>query len=175
MPVHFHCTYCRQLLGIGRRKAGTVVRCPKCTNQVVVPKPTRKNTAAPRLPAEDQPADADGAVLERSDFDQVFTQALKAQRRKARRAARAVAGADARGPSPEPAAAAPAPAPILEAPIAGSARLSPATVAWLSVASVVALALVFAAGVFVGLYLARTLPQARASLLSPAGHSPASC
>ena len=28
MPIRFRCAYCNQLMGIARRKAGTVVRCP---------------------------------------------------------------------------------------------------------------------------------------------------
>src|SRR5207253_599174 len=39
MPIRFRCAYCNQLMGIARRKAGTVVRCPKCAGQVVVPHP----------------------------------------------------------------------------------------------------------------------------------------
>lgn len=37
MPIRFRCAYCNQLMGISHRKAGTVVRCPKCAGQVVVP------------------------------------------------------------------------------------------------------------------------------------------
>src|SRR5882724_9220949 len=37
MPIRFRCAYCNQLMGIARRKAGTVVRCPTCAGQVVVP------------------------------------------------------------------------------------------------------------------------------------------
>src|SRR5258708_39389799 len=37
MPFRFRCAYCNQLMGISHRKAGTVVRCPKCAGQVVVP------------------------------------------------------------------------------------------------------------------------------------------
>jgi len=31
--------YCEQLLGIARRKAGTVVKCPNCSGQLIVPPP----------------------------------------------------------------------------------------------------------------------------------------
>src|SRR5262249_28732764 len=31
------CAYCNQLMGISHRKVGTIVRCPKCSGQVVVP------------------------------------------------------------------------------------------------------------------------------------------
>lgn len=37
MPIRFRCAYCNQLMGIARRKAGSVVRCPTCSGQVVVP------------------------------------------------------------------------------------------------------------------------------------------
>src|ERR1700722_11078853 len=37
MPIRFRCAYCNQLLGIARLKYGTVVRCPTCAGQVVVP------------------------------------------------------------------------------------------------------------------------------------------
>ena len=30
MPIRFRCAYCNQLMGIARRKAGTVIRCPNC-------------------------------------------------------------------------------------------------------------------------------------------------
>jgi hypothetical protein len=39
MPIRFRCAYCNQLMGIARRKAGTVVSCPTCQGQVVVPSP----------------------------------------------------------------------------------------------------------------------------------------
>jgi hypothetical protein len=39
MPIRFRCAYCNQLMGIATRKAGTVVTCPKCAGQVVVPTP----------------------------------------------------------------------------------------------------------------------------------------
>ena len=37
MPIRFKCVYCEQLLGIARRKAGTVVKCPNCAGQLIVP------------------------------------------------------------------------------------------------------------------------------------------
>jgi hypothetical protein len=48
MPIRFRCVYCNQKMGIARRKAGSVVSCPKCAGQLVVPQP-----------AEDDPADSD--------------------------------------------------------------------------------------------------------------------
>jgi DNA-directed RNA polymerase subunit RPC12/RpoP len=64
MPIRFRCAYCNQLLGIARRKAGTVVRCPTCAGQVVVP-----NTEPEGM---DAPAGPEQPIFERSDFDQVF-------------------------------------------------------------------------------------------------------
>ncbi|GIW82524.1 MAG: hypothetical protein KatS3mg105_4331 [Gemmatales bacterium] len=48
MPIRFRCAYCNQLMGIARRKAGTVVRCPNCSGQVVVP--TLDQVEPPPLP-----------------------------------------------------------------------------------------------------------------------------
>ncbi len=64
MPIRFRCAYCNQLLGIARRKAGTVVRCPTCAGQVVVP-------AADAAPEDDKPH-ANQPLFERSDFDELF-------------------------------------------------------------------------------------------------------
>lgn len=40
MPIRFRCVYCNQLLGISRRKAGTIVRCTSCEGQLIVPEPS---------------------------------------------------------------------------------------------------------------------------------------
>ena len=37
MAIRFRCAFCNQLMGIATRKVGTVVRCPKCSQQTVVP------------------------------------------------------------------------------------------------------------------------------------------
>lgn len=37
MPIHFRCPTCFGLLSIARRKAGKVVHCPKCGDNVIVP------------------------------------------------------------------------------------------------------------------------------------------
>src|SRR2546421_3288305 len=47
VPIRFRCAYCNQLMGIARRKAGTVVRCPTCSGQVVVPDPGTAAEAGP--------------------------------------------------------------------------------------------------------------------------------
>jgi hypothetical protein len=37
MPIRFRCPNCHQLLGIARRKSGTMVHCPTCNTPVLVP------------------------------------------------------------------------------------------------------------------------------------------
>jgi phage FluMu protein Com len=39
MPIRFRCVYCDKLLGIARRKAGSVVNCPQCNQPLIVPTP----------------------------------------------------------------------------------------------------------------------------------------
>src|SRR5437588_12990913 len=105
MPIRFRCAYCNQLMGIARRKAGTVVRCPTCSGQVVVPTPPNgeeddKAPAAadadlPDLNAPSPPAKMGGSPLfEQSDIEQDM-----------------FAPAAVREPPPKPAAAAAAPPP----------------------------------------------------------------
>lgn len=60
MPIRFRCAYCNQLMGIATRKAGTVVSCPKCSGQVVVPHPV------PQAPA------SAANLFEQSDFPNLF-------------------------------------------------------------------------------------------------------
>jgi hypothetical protein len=55
MPIRFRCAYCNQLMGIARRKAGTVVRCPTCAGQVVVPNPEAAGTEEPQAPDQPEP------------------------------------------------------------------------------------------------------------------------
>jgi DNA-directed RNA polymerase subunit RPC12/RpoP len=65
MPIRFRCAYCNQLLGISRRKAGTVVRCPTCAGQVVVP---NVETMEPSNGA----GNSEPLVFERNDFDELL-------------------------------------------------------------------------------------------------------
>src|SRR5438132_6458859 len=67
MPIRFRCAYCNKLLGIARRKAGTVVRCPTCAGQVVVP------TVETNEP-EGRPGEEKQLIFERSDFDELLNQ-----------------------------------------------------------------------------------------------------
>jgi hypothetical protein len=46
MPIRFRCVYCDKLLGIARRKAGSVVNCPQCNQPLIVPTPEPEPSAA---------------------------------------------------------------------------------------------------------------------------------
>jgi hypothetical protein len=76
MPIRFRCAYCNQLMGIARRKAGTVVRCPKCAGQVVVPFPEGDDLADSEHPqaVADNPqgGEAPGKLFEQNDFANVL-------------------------------------------------------------------------------------------------------
>lgn len=63
MPIRFRCAYCNQLLGIARRKAGTVVRCPTCAGEVVVPRVEEGERAGER-PAR--------GFFEENEFEKLF-------------------------------------------------------------------------------------------------------
>ena len=58
MPIRFRCAYCSQLMAIARRKAGTVVRCPKCAGEIIVP-----------APEEMQESSETGAAFDNENFD----------------------------------------------------------------------------------------------------------
>jgi hypothetical protein len=77
MPIRFRCVYCNQLLGISRRKAGTIVRCTSCEGQLIVPDPNDPATEAGHpgevappdgAPQMDQPG-APGSAFEGAEFD----------------------------------------------------------------------------------------------------------
>jgi len=171
MPIRFRCAYCNQLLGIARRKAGTVGRCPTCAGQVVVPNADS---------AEEEPKDqANQPVFERSDFDELFHKpapiAEEGEPHTAGAAAPRGTGGTAAGTAAPPAAA-PEEAwgthadPDVEveplgvpsrrsgvafepAPRPPGIVLSPAKATVLTVVVVVGLAVAFAAGLLVGRFL----------------------
>jgi hypothetical protein len=67
MPIRFRCAYCNQLMGISRRKSGTVVSCPTCAGQVVVP----------NAPADEKEGEGDPVrplVFEHDNFDELLNQ-----------------------------------------------------------------------------------------------------
>jgi hypothetical protein len=159
MPIRFRCAYCNQLMGIARRKAGSVVRCPACSGQVVVPNPDE----------EEKPSPAEPPIFERNDFDEIFRPAPQRHRPAAMPEA-AAAGATTPGSllgaagfdveRIEPMTPRPQTSETAAVPRQGI-WLSTTTATWLSVAAILALALAFGAGLMVGYYFFRpSLPDA---------------
>ena len=159
MPIRFRCAYCNQLLGIARRKAGTVVRCPTCAGQILVPKLQAEEAAKPEPPGGE-------LVFERSDFDDLLNPSPTAR--------------DVKDDQPVtlPSENAPSAPPVAEAPPgawgthaepafdvakldpSGSQRalrpgivLSPTKATVLAVLIILALGLAFGAGVLVGKFV----------------------
>jgi hypothetical protein len=157
MPIRFRCVYCNQLLGISRRKAGTIVRCTTCEGQLIVPDPNDPVHTEPAgtkdhvVPSGPPPTEAAGSLFEQSDFDALLEPA---------------------GPAAQPAVVASPPAPSSPAkakrssagppplPVSSSTGVSaPAVVltrqllTLASVLLVLALGLSFASGLLLGLSL----------------------
>lgn len=177
MPIRFRCAYCNQLLGIARRKSGTVVRCPTCAGQVVVPNLEDEKDEEREEKEAAAPAKAGGQLFEGSEIDKLLEGAAgenpsalaSVGRETMRPAALPPAGAAASVPVPVPKPA-PAPAPVpapaplkLPAPTPAPTPavrppglwLSPAQATVVSVLAVVALAVTFGAGLLVGLFIAK--------------------
>lgn len=160
MPIRFRCAFCNQLMGIARRKSGTVVRCPTCQGQVVVPGPEAE--AAALGDAGTGPAGPN--VFERSDFDAMLRPGSSGP------AGTVAAGAQAANPPSgawgtqaeplppmermdEVAVAAPAPRSTLPPLSGGGVLLSTRHLTLLAVSAALMLGLVFAAGVLVGKFV----------------------
>ena len=76
MPVRFRCIYCNQLLGIARRKAGSIVHCTKCSGKIIVPNPDDPLPAPSAVGTASRKAGRDSGshLFERSDFDVLLRQ-----------------------------------------------------------------------------------------------------
>lgn len=63
-------------MGISRRKAGTVVQCPRCAGQVIVPDPDPHEAPVDQeAPVEPKkPRKSPNDLFERSDIDQLLQQ-----------------------------------------------------------------------------------------------------
>lgn len=157
MPIRFRCAYCNQLMGIARRKTGTVVRCPNCAGQVVVPRPEGAKGAEP---GEAKPAHPEQPFFEQNDFDEALSAAAPGARP-------VLPASEPNSPSrPIPAPATfQGSAPVYEPEVEAQSQyaselpapaappgifLSPVMATALSVAFVLALALAFIVGLFVG-------------------------
>ena len=161
MAIKFRCAYCNQLMGIARRKAGSVVTCPKCNGQVKVPIADRAEEAEAHA---DRPAGADAPLFERSDFDKLFEPVAEGDQPEILKTNPPGTAASEGAPLPG-AWKSPADAGFdvervdpVALPDPGAARtpgvwLSPAAATLLSVLAILALALAFGAGLLVGLFL----------------------
>lgn len=89
MPIRFRCPACGKLLGIARRKAGTVVSCPQCKVNVTVPKGSlTEEKTVPVGAIAPVPVSANGSkpkaetpLFERTDFEALLDPAAKAAAR----------------------------------------------------------------------------------------------
>jgi DNA-directed RNA polymerase subunit RPC12/RpoP len=152
MPVRFRCAYCNQLLGIARRKSGSIVRCPTCSGQVVVP-------TVESMPVE-QPAGAvEQPVFERSDFDELLGTAATGGAASAvevsPKAPMPVAPMGAWGTHAEPAfdMARLDPSASLRATAPPGIVLSPTKATIIAVVAIVLIGVAFGAGVVVGRFV----------------------
>jgi len=172
MPIRFRCVYCKQLMGISRRKGGSVVRCPKCNNQVMVP----VTDAAPASAG----ATAQEPLFERSDFDELINQAAPAPAQVFDFDAPAGAGAAAPPMTAAPPATSVKPAPpptaveveqAVAVDAASPARgilLTPAMATALAVCVVIGLAIAFVVGLFLGYRLHPHEEPSQSRAASPA-------
>ncbi len=109
MPLHFRCPHCNQLMGIARRKSGTLIHCPTCTKQLLVPRSAEPS--APERPAEmaEKPAAPDAltqrpnSLLEKLDVDAILNPPAPGK------AVAAVKVKEEQRPSPQPSSGAPPP------------------------------------------------------------------
>ena len=176
MPIKFRCVYCEQLLGIARRKAGTVVKCPNCAGQLIVPAPDAANmsdesedkddstAAAPELEAAgtrqatavkpkaiDAGATEAGLLFERNDFDELLR---PVQENRPVVQPSNGHGKPAAAPAPDDFASMPpliAPQPAAKAP--KGILLTPVRLALLLVFIIAGFAFSFAAGLLIGKFV----------------------
>ena len=67
MPIKFRCVQCNQLLGVSPSKVGSVVSCPRCAVELIVPE-ADDPSEVPRAPEpEPIPAILSSLVLDRRD------------------------------------------------------------------------------------------------------------
>jgi phage FluMu protein Com len=174
MPIRFRCAYCNQLMGIARRKAGTVVSCPNCSGQVVVPTEDAVDPIADTTGPTASPRDASQPLFERGDFDDLFRSGKGAAPPPMAPPPPTSAGLM---PAPPPAPKPTAPAPAMQQPMMAPPRLDLSTPApappvsgyvisssmatLLTVALIVALALAFTAGLLVGRFYLQPSDEAK--------------
>ena len=160
MPIRFRCAYCNQLLGIARRKAGTVVRCPACSGQVVVPSLEEAGLAGKQPHTQPHQHPPPTGPFEGNEIDKMLEGAAGEQPSVIQPGPGVVLPSQKSPPHPA-AAPAPSPSPVVPVPMPVPApgprppgiTLSPARATLLSVIVVIALAIAFGLGLFVGVAL----------------------
>jgi len=161
MPIRFRCVYCDKLLGIARRKAGTIINCPHCAEKLIVPTPDPADTADE--PEEDQLkgstsekalAGASPPLFERIDFDAMLQgkPTVRSSGEPVFEPPKHQANRTESGPGP----LYPAPPPLAPSVLAPRVEpapprprgfyVSPAKATWLTLLMIVLLALAFGAG-----------------------------
>jgi hypothetical protein len=153
MPIRFRCVYCNQLLGISRRKAGTIVRCTSCEGQLIVPEPIEGPTEPAKGPQLQEPAAPEPPpaskpdIFEQGDFDALLEPY--------RSGSPAAVASPPKPPASRPKDASPSPAPSSLSPATQSAGLvlSRTQLTVVSVVLVLTLGLAFAGGLLLGLSL----------------------
>jgi hypothetical protein len=147
MPIRFRCAYCNKLLGIAKRKAGTVVRCPGCSGQVVVPTLAEAGLAAAGPTAPTVQGPGAGAMFEGDAIDKMLEGAAGDM-------PSVIPGNPGQGvQSVRAQAVAPSAGQTSAGPRGPGIYLSPAKATLLTVIIVVALAVAFGVGLLVGLGL----------------------
>jgi hypothetical protein len=155
MPIRFRCAYCNQLMGISTRKAGTVVKCPKCAGEIIVPSPdvpqaTDEPAEQAVEPAADQPAPAPAgpaAAFEEKNFEDYFNEAANGSVGASAPARTETAPSE---PAPDLAAIPPPPAPLPPPHLRRGLFLTLGALVFSIVIILVLLILVFMLGLFIG-------------------------
>ena len=155
VPIRFRCTNCNQLMGIARRKAGSVVHCPACQKEIAVPIDADDDPPTPESAPMPAPIVSPRAGLfDRDDFDALL--AGGASMDGARPAPPAGRPLAAHPPHPAVLAVAKGgnfsfePAGVTLAPMQGGIFVSPGWATMLTVVFLLLLALAFALGLLVG-------------------------
>lgn len=77
MPIQFRCGACQQLLGIAKRKSGSVVDCPTCRTKTLVPSTaSAAGEAPPPIPAKpirNQPQ----SIFDKVDVDKLLQKPMR--------------------------------------------------------------------------------------------------
>jgi DNA-directed RNA polymerase subunit RPC12/RpoP len=76
MPIQFRCGACQQLLGIAKRKAGSVVDCPTCRTKTIVPA-TAPDTSEPPPPPVPPIRQKPHSIFDKVDVDRLLQKPLK--------------------------------------------------------------------------------------------------